>query len=329
MKKFIFILLLFSFLKITSQTVGQGVTDIDGNMYNTVIIGAQEWMSENLRTTKYCNGDVLPVNNNWPNQQWGNLTVGAWNFVGGNQNNYGKLYNWFAAVDSRNICPCNWHVPTDNEWNDLENYLIANGFNYDGSTIGNKIAKSMASNFLQDLNWTSSTNIGAIGNNILLNNSIGFNAKPEGSSWGSYGYSAGLYTFWWTTNEWTTDNTYATWRGLSYQNNNLWSGAPDIGLKTAGFSLRCVKNTPLDTNSPTKSTINIYPNPTKHSIHLNLQIQDAPSEYNICDLSGKKILHGTVVSENTTINVEELQSGIYFISISNSTKSETQKFIKL
>jgi uncharacterized protein (TIGR02145 family) len=304
------------------------VTDADGNLYNTVVIGNQEWMAENLRTTKYCNGDVLPVNNNWPNEQWGNLTVGAWNFVGGSQNNYGKLYNWFAAVDSRNICPCNWHVPTDNEWTELENYLIANGFNYDGSTIGNKIAKSMASNSLQNLNWTSSTNIGAVGNNLLLNNSSGFNAKPEGSSWGSYGYSAELYTFWWTTNEWTTDNTYATWRGLSYQNSNLSNGAPDIGLKTAGLSIRCLKNAPLNTENLLKASFYIYPNPTENSINIVLPIQDAPSEYIICDLSGKKILQGTVVSENTTINVKELQNGIYFIKISNSTKSKTQKFIK-
>ena len=241
----------------TCQNSGQGVTDADGNIYNTVIIGNQEWMSENLTTTKYCNGDVLPVNNSWPNGQWGNLTVGAWNFVGGSQNNYGKLYNWFAAVDSRNICPCNWHVPTDNEWTELENYLIANGFNYDGSTTGNKIAKSMASNSLQNLNWTSSTNIGAVGNNLLLNNSSGFNAKPEGSSWGSYGYTAELYTFWWTTNSWTTDNNYALWRGLSYQYNYLLSGAPDIGLKTAGFSIRCVKNAP---STPVSVTVPPYIN---------------------------------------------------------------------
>ncbi len=325
-------MLLFSFLKITSQTVGQGVTDIDGNFYNSVMIGSQEWMAKNLRTTKYCNGDILPINNNWSTGDWGNLTVGAWNYFCpscSTSSSYfnEKFYNWYAASDSRNICPCDWHVPSDSEWTILENYLIANGFNYDGTTTGNKIAKALAS---QSTFWVNGTNnAGAVGNNSLLNNSSGFNALPYGTALDQYGYTAELYAFWWTSNEWNTDNIYALWRGLSYQNNYLWSGAPDIGMKGNGFSIRCVKNSPLNTENILKTLFYIYPNPTKHSIHLNLQIQDAPSEYNICDLSGKKILHGTVVSENTTINVEELQSGIYFISISNSTKSETQKFIKL
>jgi uncharacterized protein (TIGR02145 family) len=330
MKKILFVLLLFSYHEIISQTIGQGVNDADGNHYNTVIIGNQEWMSENLKTTKYCNGDVLPINNNVSGGQWGNLTVGAWNLISPNYPNNGKFYNWFAAVDGRNICPCNWHVPSDSEWTNMENYLIANGFNYDGSTTGNKIGKALASqNPTQNLNWISSTNIGAVGNNASVNNSSGFNATPDGSSWTGYGYSSQSYAFWWTTNDWTTDNTYALWRGLSYQNNNLWSGAPDIGVKGAGFSIRCIKNSPLNTENLLKASFYIYPNPTKNAINIDLPIQDAPSEYIIWDLSGKKILNGTANSENTSINVSELQNGIYFITISNETKSKTQKFIKL
>lgn len=243
MKKILTISLLFSLNITISQTAGQGVIDADGNHYNTVIIGSQEWMSENLKTTKYCNGDVLPINNNASGGQWGNLIVGAWNLISPNYPNNGKFYNWYAAVDSRNICPCNWHVPTDDEWTVLENYLISNGFNYDGTSSGNKIGKSMSSqNPTQNLNWTSSVNVGAVGNNTTTNNSSGFNATPDGSSWNGYGINK--YAFWWTTNSWTNDNNYALWRGLSYQDNYFLSGAPDIGLKTAGFSIRCVKNAP-------------------------------------------------------------------------------------
>jgi uncharacterized protein (TIGR02145 family) len=325
MNNIISIIILLFFVNLNAQTVGQGVTDIDGNFYNSVIIGNQEWMSQNLKTTKYCNGDILPINNNWSTGDWGNLTVGAWNFVDGSQNNYGKLYNWFAAVDSRNICPCNWHVPTDNEWTELENYLIANGFNYDETTTGNKIAKAMAS---QSNFWANPTNnVGAIGNNLLLNNSSGFNALPFGTTLVQYGYNADLYAFWWTSNEWNIDNTYAIWRGLSYQDNYLWSGAPDIGGKDVGFSIRCVKTDPLNINSQSKSTFNIYPNPTNNFV--NITSQDLPCEYIIYENSGKKLNSGIINAENTSINVSELQSGIYFITISTETKSKTLKFIKL
>jgi uncharacterized protein (TIGR02145 family) len=330
MKKIVFILLLFSFPEMKSQTTGHGVTDADGNHYNTVVIGNQEWMSENLKTTKYCNGDVLPTNNNSTGGQWGNLTVGGWNYISPNYPNNGKLYNWYAAVDSRNICPCNWHVPSDSEWTVLENYLISKEFNYDGSTTGNKIGKSLASqNPTQNLNWISSTNIGAIGNKTELNNSSGFNATPDGSSHGAYGYILNKYAFWWTTNEWVTNNTYALWRGLSFNDNNLLSGAPDIGLKNSGFSIRCIKNSPLNIENLFKSSFYIFPNPTEKTININLSTQDIPSEYIICEISGKKIIRGLTNSENTTINVSELQSGIYFITISNESKSKTLKFIKL
>jgi uncharacterized protein (TIGR02145 family) len=324
MKNILFVLLLFSFHKIKSQTAGPGVADIDGNFYNTVIIGNQECMSENLRTTKYCNGDILPINNNWPTGDWGNLTVGAWNYAP-DPNPNGKFYNWYAASDTRNICPCDWHVPTDSEWTILENYLIDNGFNYDGTTTGNKIAKAMAS---QSNFWANGmNNVGAVGNNLLLNNSSGFDALPIGSTLYQYGYGGEEYAFWWTSNEWNIDNTYAIWRGLSYQDNYLWSGAPDIGGKDVGFSIRCVKTDPLNINSQSKSSFNIYPNPTNNFV--NITSQDLPCEYIIYENSGKKLNSGIINSENSSINVSELQSGIYFITISTETKSKTQKFIKL
>ena len=304
------------------------VTDADGNLYNTVVIGNQEWLSENLKTTKYCNGDTLPINNNNSTGTWGNLTVGAWNFVNSNSTIYQneKFYNWYAASDSRNICPCNWHVPTDNEWTILENYLIANGFNYDGTTNGNKIAKAMAS---QNSFWSNGTQtLGAVGNNLLLNNSSGFNALPFGTTLYQYGYTAENYTFWWSSNEWITDNTYAIWRGLSYQNNNLCSGAPDIGMKGNGFSIRCLKNNPLSTENQTKSSFYIYPNPAKNIISINLSTVSEPSKYIIYETSGKTLIKGTIDNENSSVNISELQSGMYYLTIMNDNLSETKIFIK-
>jgi len=302
------------------------VTDADGNLYNTVIIGNQEWMAENLRTTKYCNGETLPMNNNNSMETWGNLTVGAWNFVNSNSSIYPneKFYNWYAASDSRNICPCDWHVPSDSEWTILENYLIANGFNYDGTTSGNKIAKAMAS---QNSFWNSSLNIGAVGNNLSQNNSSGFNALPFGlitESGINYGYNAGNYAFWWTSNEWNTDNTYALWTGLSSQHNNIWSGAPDIGLKTAGFSIRCLKNSPLGIENQSKITFNIYPNPSSDFIFINTQ--NELKEITIYNIFGQK-LEGEI--EQNKVKVSNFAKGTYLLMVKDQAgKIYSTKFIR-
>jgi uncharacterized protein (TIGR02145 family) len=102
----------------------QTVSDIDGNIYNTVTIGTQVWMVENLKTTKYRNGDPIP--NVTDDIQWSNLTTDAYcNYDNdiSNVTTYGRLYNWYAVNDSRNIAPTGWHVATDVEWTTLTDYL--------------------------------------------------------------------------------------------------------------------------------------------------------------------------------------------------------------
>jgi uncharacterized protein (TIGR02145 family) len=99
------------------------LTDQQGNAYKTIQIGGQNWMAENLKTSIYRNGETIPSLNS---SQWGSTTAGAWVHY---QNNadfecpYGKLYNWFAAADPRNVCPIGWHVPTQSEWLQLEAIL--------------------------------------------------------------------------------------------------------------------------------------------------------------------------------------------------------------
>ena len=106
---------------------GAGATDVDGNTYQSVIIGTQEWMVENLRTKKYLDGTAIP--NVASNTQGFPLSTAAWSHFD-NDNKYdtiyGKLYNWYA-VETGKLCPAGWHVPTDAEWNVLTDYLGANG----------------------------------------------------------------------------------------------------------------------------------------------------------------------------------------------------------
>lgn len=219
---------------------GSAVTDIDGNIYNTVTIGEQTWMVENLKTTKYTdNSDIQLVVNN---TAWSVLSSPAYcyydNLEAEYKNTYGPLYNWYA-VNTGKLCPTGWHVPTDAEWTILEEYLIANGYNYDGTTTGNKIGKALASSTL----WISSSYAGSIGNTDYpeKRNVTGFSALPGGNHYsdGTFAAFVGWSGGWWSS----TPNmeyvwTRAWYRTMYYQYNSLGKSYYDYKV---GFSVRCLK----------------------------------------------------------------------------------------
>ncbi len=212
------------------------VTDIDGNVYHTVTIGTQTWMVENLKTTKYSNGNggTIPnVTSDWPF-----LSTGAYcnyNNDPANGEKYGRLYNWYAVNDSRKLAPVGWHIATDAEWTTLINYLIANGYNYDGTTNDNRVAKSLAAN----TDWTSFTGPGAIGNDLTKNNISGFTALPGGYRFcKEYNYTApfdfiGFSGYWWSS------STDGLGRYLDYNSSYAFRNNFD---KRCGFYVRCVKD---------------------------------------------------------------------------------------
>jgi hypothetical protein len=104
---------------------GNGLTDIDGNAYATIIIGNQEWTSENLKVTKYRNGDE--ITSGLSNSQWATWPLGAFTSIPNSYflstQTYGNLYNWFAVSDNRGLCPFGWHIPSNDEWITLTNFL--------------------------------------------------------------------------------------------------------------------------------------------------------------------------------------------------------------
>ena len=214
-----------------------GLMDIDLNYYQVVTIGTQTWMAENLNTTRYRNGD--DIRKVKEDGYWSNLTTGAYCNYDNDPNistTYGRLYNWYAVNDNRNIAPTGWHVPTDAEWTTLENYLIANGYNYDGTTRYNNIAKALAS----DMGWTSSSILGAVGNTDYptYRNKSGFTALPGGFR----GYDgAFLYTgsggYWWSATEGSSANP--RYRGLDYRHSYV---GRDEANKKYGFSVRCIRD---------------------------------------------------------------------------------------
>jgi uncharacterized protein (TIGR02145 family) len=192
-------------------------------------------MAENLKVTQYNDGASIP--NVTDNTAWSELTTGAlcdYKNTPSNSETYGKLYNWYA-VNTGKLCPTGWHVPSDAEWTTLENYLIANGYNYDGTTTNNKIAKAMASSS----GWESSTYEGAIGTNDYpaKQNASGFTALPGGYR-GSDGFFAiGYYGYWWSATEY--DPNFAWYRFMGYNLSNVIRGSFN---KEVGFSVRCVRD---------------------------------------------------------------------------------------
>jgi uncharacterized protein (TIGR02145 family) len=219
---------------VTPSTV---VSDIDGNVYNTVVLGAQVWMKENLKTTKYNDGTSIP--NVTVNATWDALTTPAYCWYNNDvsyKNNFGALYNWYA-VNTSNLCPTGWHVPVNNDWTIMTNYLIANGYNYDGTTTGNKIAKSVAA----ASTWNAFSGVGAVGNTDYTGkiNASGFTALSSGGRYFSGGFSdMGNYTTWWCSTDYSTTMAYRLILGYSYAAFN----SPQSYYKQFGFSVRCVRN---------------------------------------------------------------------------------------
>jgi uncharacterized protein (TIGR02145 family) len=197
--------------------MGNGVTDIDGNFYYSIIINGQEWMQQNLAVTKYRNGDPIPTG--LSNTTWQSTTSGAYAIYSNDAANntiYGKLYNWYAVNDSRGLCPTGWHVPSDAEWTTLETSL-------GGSAVaGGKMKLTTG--------WDT-PNTGAT-------NSSGFTGLPGGylGTNGTYG-SIGLYGYWWSSSEF---DSYGAW--FLTVNYNFSNTARDTDSGRHGFSVRCIRD---------------------------------------------------------------------------------------
>jgi uncharacterized protein (TIGR02145 family) len=200
------------------------VADIEGNNYPTVLIGNQEWMAENLKTSIYLNGDaILTSNGNYL------IDVGAWNYYYNNiQNNcpYGKLYNWHAVADPRKVCPTGWHVPSDAEWSTLINHL-------DPNAGGGSITPNMAGGKLKSTGsqyWNAP--------NLDATNESGFSGLAGGSRYagGPY-FLGGMNGEFWSSSQSSSDTAWG--RTLLY---NLGEVSRSSSDKNNAFSVRCIRD---------------------------------------------------------------------------------------
>ena len=307
----IIITLLFLYLTGFAQ---QTVTDYDGNIYHTILIGDQTWLIENLKSLHYCDGTPIPEVVAYNNDD----SLGAI---------YGLLYTWDAAMKGltepgvQGVCPCDWHVPTDEEWTILENYLGGPG------VAGGKMKETGTEHWL-------SPNTGAT-------NSSGFKILPGGEYDAYYNPNTfqllSTHAVFWTSTQ--INQTKARERYLSYD--NAASSIYDW-YKVMKYSIRCIKDTVTTDIQNETGLINHYelfqnhPNPFNPITTIKYQIAE-PSfvSIKVFDVIGNEII--TLVNKKVSSGSQEVEfiasnlpSGVYFyqlIAVAPST-GLAQNFVK-
>ena len=191
------------------------LTDIEGTIYKTCVLGNQLWMAENLKTTKYNDGIAIPL---VTDDSWGSQFTGAYcNYENtpSNSDTYGRLYNWYA-VNTGKLCPAGWHVPSDNEWTVLTSFLGGE------SVAGGKLKETGTAHWL-------SPNTGAT-------NETMFTALPGGIRFGNNPFDQlGNRGYWWSS---SITTSMAWYRYLINYDEVIHRYE---SVRSAGNSVRCVK----------------------------------------------------------------------------------------
>lgn len=277
------------------------IYDADANSYEAVVIGKQVWMSSNLTTTHFSNGDSIPTTLTPdqditleldPTYQW------VYNGSSSLDTVYGRLYTWYAATDVRNVCPLGWHLPSRAEFDTLEFFLG-----------GNEIAggKLKDTGFI----YWHEPNTGAT-------NETGFNGLPCGhrnmiGQFNGMGYVSDMWT--------STEST---------------SGAPDFDLnhdtaatasyvdpKGFGFAVRCLKNDLLKSNL---SGVVVYPVPCQDYLMIDCkEIKNV--HYEIFSLDGRLLRSGYFLSGLNQIELTNFTTGVYIICLKDSFTSVEYKVV--
>jgi uncharacterized protein (TIGR02145 family) len=303
MKNFFLALILISAFSY-SQTSGNGLTDIDGNHYDTVIINSQEWMQQNLNVSHYRNGDVIPQITDIT--QWQNTHTGAWCYMLNQTFNgpqYGKLYNRAAMKDPRGLAPEGFTIPTEANWDELSTFL--GGDNIAGGAL--KMVNRWGSYF----------------GNVATNTS-GFGALPNGmrAYEGSFN-GFGQFSYLWSSSIYPNSNPII--RFLNNDSASFYEFAISP-TENVGCAVRCFKSAALKNAFFDIKSIGVYPNPAVSQINIVAEFDLMNFDYIISDPTGKNISSGKL--KNTNLDISALQNGIYFIILHNNDYRKIIKFVK-
>lgn len=308
----IFSILFFSSLFIfPAQAQTDSITDLDGNVYQTIAIGTQWWMAENLKVTKYSNGDSIPYLKQA--DDWAIAEAGAYCFYANRStfiDMYGMLYNWYTASDERGVCPAGWHVSTDEDWITLEKYLGMSEAETErmtawrGTDEGNK---------LKDESFEG-------------NNSSGFTALATG-----YRDPEGVFKAMGTDNDyWTSTpydnqgNTEGVLHGLL---NSKSTVVRNFHVPGYGFCIRCVKDDPVGIkNKKTESGMQVFPNPAVDQLYVR---NATGNQLTIRNLAGQVVLDEELSSQKHLVDMSGLCGGTYLVSITGLEETLTTRVIIL
>ena len=289
-------------------------TDIDGNVYKTVVVDSMIWFAENLKATRFQNGDTIPNVSNAA--EWSALKgPGMCSY----QNDptfdcpYGKLYNYYVATDERNPCPAGWRVPSMADFRRLINY-------YDANANGGISLPNSAGGFLKSAGtslWRSP--------NTNATNTSGFSGIPSGgrNNSGAFSITNNSAAAYWSTS--LVGPRMGFFLELAYPQ--------DYAVRNAywaeyGSCIRCV--TDMNATSVFEDgvkNLRVYPNPAVETIQITVTPNMVGGSYSIADVTGRPILQGTLDSEHVMLSIGDLPNGLYLVRFSD-LNSESITFIK-
>ena len=215
---------LFLFLLTFKFIVNSQVIDINGKVYQTIVIGNQTWMAENLNADRFRNGDIIKhVKTDAEWEKANTNKIPAWCYIGndpGKGNKFGKLYNWYAVNDSRGLAPLGWHIPSSEDWDSLKNFLGENA----GEKMKSKYGWLPSMDNFKDGNGSNLSGFSGLAGGYRLNG-------------GFYSLAIGYIGQWWSSTEYDSKNSYSYC--LFNESDYL---SKDKDFKNEGFSVRCVKD---------------------------------------------------------------------------------------
>lgn len=292
------------------------VTDIDGNVYKTVVVDSMIWFAENLKVSRFQNGDTIP--NVSDAAEWSALKgPGMCSYQ--NDPSYdcpnGKLYNYFVGTDERNPCPVGWRVPSSADFARLINYYDADANGGAPSSLPNS-----AGGFLK----SAGTSIWRVPNTNATNLS-GFSAIPNGgrNNQGAFSNSTDAAASYWSTS--LVGPGMGFFLELAYPQ--------DYAVRNAywaqyGACIRCVSD--MNATSVFEEgvkNLRVFPNPAGETIQITVTSNMVGGSYSIADVSGRPILQGTLDSDHVTLSIGDLPNGLYLVRFPD-LNSESITFIK-
>lgn len=283
------------------------VSDIDGNTYKTVVIDNLVWFAENLKVTRFQNGDVIP--NVSDSATWATLSsAGMCSYQNDTSYDcpYGKLYNFFVASDARNPCPIGWRVPSKNDYDSLVNYFDPDA---NGGVPGS--LPNSAGGFLKSTGlsyWLSP--------NTAANNQSGFSAIPNGgrNNQGVFSFTGNTAASYWYSSQ--VGPGMGFFLQLPY---NQEFAVRNAYFDRYGCCIRCVTDlSTLNINESHRPEFNVYPNPADAFIKVHADHRLIGKAFVITDFTGRQLREGKMLAEDMMISLDEFPGGMYFLSFPSS-----------